>query len=491
MSTSESPSRFRNRDDDQQTFWLVSLLCSPIIWGTAATVLFYALIPVLPMQREFAQRYFCSHWILYATTWLFAIGMAILMFKALVLPNEGRAFAFNLANHPNLRQETNQGRQIEILERSIASLPPHVRRSELGRRYSDVCEYLSMRRGSAALDEHLKYLNEVAGERLHDSYAINRTITWAIPILGFLGTVIGITMAIANITPDQLEKSMSEITGGLAVAFDTTALSLSLSMILVFISFIVERAEQKILARVELTGMREIAPLFTSSGSSASPLIMAEQQAASNLLEQSEKLITWQTNLWQESLDGLRQRWEQVMLQQQSDLTQSIQSGLQSTLQKHNQELSAAREELSTSFTTLSSELVGMVSELQEQSRQQQVRASEEIATLWQDVQGELRSLRDDQIKQIDQLTHSISDDVLSWQTDLKSATHATTSQVRELHSQGETLLKIAGEEADLSRLQHTLSDNLEAIRAVETFEKALHSLTAAVHMLTIKNRAA
>lgn len=491
MSNSESPSRFRNRDDGQQTFWLVSLLSSPIIWGTAATVLFYALIPVLPIQREFAQRYFCSHWILYATTWLFAIGMAILMFKALVLPTERRAFAFNISPNPQLRQETHQGRQVELLERSIASLPPKVRNSELGRRYSDVCEYLSMRQTSEALEDHLKYLHEVAGERLHDSYALIRTITWAIPILGFLGTVIGITMAIANITPDQLEKSMSEITGGLAVAFDTTALSLSLSMILVFVSFVVERAEQAILGRVELAGMRDIAPLLTSPGTSASPLIMAEQQAAAHLLEQSEKLILWQTNLWQESLDGLRQRWEQVMLQQQSDFTQSIQSGLQATLQKHHQELSEAREELSTSFSTLSSELVSMVSEVQHQSRQQQIQASEEIANLWHDVQGELRSLREDQLQQINQLTQSISNDVLSWQTDLKSATHATTSQVRELHSQGETLLKIVGDEADLSRLQTTLSHNLEAIRAVETFEKALHSLTAAVHMLTIKNRAA
>ncbi|MEI2659369.1 MAG: MotA/TolQ/ExbB proton channel family protein [Bifidobacterium adolescentis] len=50
-----------------------------------------------------------------------------------------------------------------------------------------------------------------------------RTITWAVPILGFLGTVIGITMAIANITPDQLESSLGEVTAGLAVAFDTTA----------------------------------------------------------------------------------------------------------------------------------------------------------------------------------------------------------------------------------------------------------------------------
>ena len=78
----------------------------------------------------------------------------------------------------------------------------------------------------------MTYLAELGSGRLHDGYALIRTITWAVPILGFLGTVIGITMAIANITPDKLEASLPEVTAGLAVAFDTTALSLALSMLL-------------------------------------------------------------------------------------------------------------------------------------------------------------------------------------------------------------------------------------------------------------------
>lgn len=493
MSTRELPTKIQAQGEGQQAGWFLSLLSSPIIWGTAVTVTFYALIPVLPLQREFMQRYFCSHWILYATTWLFAMGMAILAVKSLVIPRERSAFAFNLVRNPSLRQETDRDRRRELLERSVASLPPHIRRTELARRYSDVCEYLSARRGTESLEDHLKYLHEVAGERLHDSYALIRTITWAIPILGFLGTVIGITMAIANITPDQLEKSMSEITSGLAVAFDTTALSLSLSMILVFVSFIVERAEQQILGRVEVAGMREIAPLLAAntSTSAASPLMAAEQHAAANLLDKTEQLIQWQTNLWQESLDQLRTRWEQVVQQQQAEFTQSIQTGLQATLSQHDRELSEARQELSDSFTQLSSDLITMVAEVQDRSQQQQAQTSQEIASVWEDVQSELRLLRDDQAKQIEHLVHSISDEVLSWQTDLKAATHASTGQVRELHTQGETLLKIVGEEVELTRLQGTLASNLEAIRAVETFEKALHSLTAAVHMLTIKNRAA
>lgn len=62
--------------------------------------------------------------------------------------------------------------------------------------------------------------------------------------MGFLGTVLGITGAIAGVTPELLEKSMSSVTDGLALAFDTTALALGLTMVTMFLSLLVEKAEQ-------------------------------------------------------------------------------------------------------------------------------------------------------------------------------------------------------------------------------------------------------
>jgi hypothetical protein len=46
-------------------------------------------------------------------------------------------------------------------------------------------------------------------------------------------------------------------------------------------------------------------------------------------------------------------------------------------------------------------------------------------------------------------------------------------------------------QETELTRLEARLADNIEAVRSVSAFEETLHSLTAAVHLLTIRNRAA
>ena len=46
--------------------WPGTILLSPLLWGGLLTVGFYRLIPVLPVQRELAERYFCNHPLEYA-----------------------------------------------------------------------------------------------------------------------------------------------------------------------------------------------------------------------------------------------------------------------------------------------------------------------------------------------------------------------------------------------------------------------------------------
>ena len=61
------------------------------------------------------------------------------------------------------------------------------------------------RKGSAdGLDEDLKYLSELDEARQHDSYALVRIVVWATPMLGFLGTVVGITQALGDLDPQLL-----------------------------------------------------------------------------------------------------------------------------------------------------------------------------------------------------------------------------------------------------------------------------------------------
>ena len=83
-------------------------------------------------------------------------------------------------------------------------------------------------------------------------YNMVRYITWLIPSLGFIGTVVGIMLALnyagdrANVeSPDMLYQ----VTERLGVAFSTTLLALVMAAVLVFIQNLVQGDEERALNR--------------------------------------------------------------------------------------------------------------------------------------------------------------------------------------------------------------------------------------------------
>src|SRR5947209_2551355 len=110
------------------------------------------------------------------------------------------------------------------LKVGLQRLPPRLQNTFLIQRFRAVLDFLCQRGSAAELDDQMRALLDSDAVVLEGSYALTRFITWAIPILGFLGTVLGITDAIAGATPEVLEKNLSQVTDGLSYAFDATAL---------------------------------------------------------------------------------------------------------------------------------------------------------------------------------------------------------------------------------------------------------------------------
>ncbi|MGL4554565.1 MAG: MotA/TolQ/ExbB proton channel family protein, partial [Gemmataceae bacterium] len=139
----------------------------------------------------------------------------------------------------------------------------------LGRRLATLLGFVSQRKTAAGLDDQMRALADA--DALHHDAGLGfiRFITWAIPILGFLGTVVGITGAIGGATAEQLETNMSKMTDGLAEAFDATALALGCTMALMFLNFLVERQEQSLLAAVDDETDRALAHRFRRDAAEA------------------------------------------------------------------------------------------------------------------------------------------------------------------------------------------------------------------------------
>ena len=105
----------------------------------------------------------------------------------------------------------------------------------------------------------LDYFLDLLWKKSTDFYTLPRYINWAIPILGFIGTVLGISLAaegIQNIIGSQgglaqMSADLGKAISPLGIAFDTTLIALSLSVVLVLIQTALQRWEDNILIDVE------------------------------------------------------------------------------------------------------------------------------------------------------------------------------------------------------------------------------------------------
>jgi hypothetical protein len=92
------------------------------------------------------------------------------------------------------------------------------------------------------------------------TYTLARTMMWAIPILGFIGTVQGLSSAVGGFADflsgaaelSAIKGAIANVTIGLGVAFDTTFLALMLVTIIQFPLSSVMRREATLLGEVEV-----------------------------------------------------------------------------------------------------------------------------------------------------------------------------------------------------------------------------------------------
>jgi biopolymer transport protein ExbB/TolQ len=87
------------------------------------------------------------------------------------------------------------------------------------------------------------------------SYNLVRSLVWAIPILGFIGTVEGLSVAIGGFgrvlsetqEPAQLIEALKGVTGGLATAFETTLVALIAALIIQLSISMLKKQEEEFL----------------------------------------------------------------------------------------------------------------------------------------------------------------------------------------------------------------------------------------------------
>ena len=401
-----------------------SILRSPVLWGTSAGIAFYYLGSSGFVKNAFVLRYLGGSWVNYVETGMFFVGIAALVFKAMDIAGQLKTL-----DEPLLPPVPAGGQPIEHCGGLLESVATGAHAGYLRRRLRDALEYVHRKGSAEGLDEEVKYLSDIDAVRSQQSYAFLRIIIWAIPIMGFLGTVIGITVAIANLSPGQLESSLPDVTAGLGMAFDTTAIALGFSVVLMFGQYAVDRAENNLLSEVDARTSSELIGRFQETGGRTDPQLAAVRRMVEAVLQSTERLVERQAELWQATIDAAHARWSQLTTNSGKQLESALTGALNHTLKLHVEQLTAAEQNIAN------------------QNRQH-----------WTGVQQAF--------------AHS---------------SETAVAHHREICKQGEVLLKIADATRQVAELENTLNSNLQALAGAKNFEETVMSLSAAIHLLSAK----
>lgn len=117
-------------------------------------------------------------------------------------------------------------------------------------------------------------------DQVASSYTVVNGLVWAIPVLGFIGTVLGLSLAIGRFTQtlqaagdlELIRASLQGVTGGLATAFESTLVALTFTLILQLVITFQQKREMAflddcndychshIVAKLRLAGRQQALP---------------------------------------------------------------------------------------------------------------------------------------------------------------------------------------------------------------------------------------
>ena len=398
-----------------------TVMKSPIVWGLLVCAAFYGLIFGGPLDVKVMHRYFTKHPVEYGEVLLFCIAMAALLLRL------ADVVAQRLALGRSPWQAIHAG-QLPLSE-LCGTLRAELDRQGTNRqddyylgRLRAAVQYVSRLGSTEGLGDELKYLADRDATLAHGRYGLFRLIVWAIPILGFLGTVIGITLALNAVDPNALDTSMAQVMMGLGLKFDTTAVALSLSMVLMFVHFFADRKETALLADVDRQVESDLAEYLPAAPAGGDGQVVAMRRMAEVMVAASDRLIERQTQLWAASMEAAAARWAELGDASAANLTRALDESL-----KHHSERLAANEETAA-----------------EHGRRQ-----------WEKIAQA-------------QLQHAQS----------------LAGVQNSLAQQAETMGRILQATGEVEQLQDVLNRNLAALAGSKNFEQTVLGLAAAIHLL-------
>jgi biopolymer transport protein ExbB/TolQ len=262
------------------------------ILATGSTFLLIALFA--PRESYLFLLFFERSWIQPASTFCFWLTMSLLLWKLLSFSFEKEAFERGRAILGDRELATTltwtDADRVQKRFEAGEHRPHH--RSITFTRITKAMDRLRKTQSTGALENYFRTRSDIDASELETSYAGVRYLTWLIPTLGFVGTVMGIGIGISGFASiiqnaqgfQEIQKSLPIVTQALGTAFDTTLLALGLSAIAVFAMSDLLKRQERLLEEIDNLCFDEICALFQEHSTATDEIVEAMSRNINELI---------------------------------------------------------------------------------------------------------------------------------------------------------------------------------------------------------------
>ena len=170
--------------------------------------------------------------------------LAIMGYKSVTLSRERRLLDVDLVPVAEgmriLPEDTRE------FARQIQALPDDSQRMLLPRALLNALRRVATTRNIQDVSSSTRVIFESEAERLESELSMIRYISWAIPSIGFIGTVRGIGEALAQ-ADKAVQGDIAGVTQSLGVAFNSTFIALLISIFLMFLVHQLQLVQERLI----------------------------------------------------------------------------------------------------------------------------------------------------------------------------------------------------------------------------------------------------
>jgi len=220
---------------------------------------------------QFVASLFYKHMaVSFCNTLFFTWAMSILYLKLQKLRHQRQALMLDVLPW-EMGAEINRDNVGAFIDH-LYKLPRRLRDSMMVNRIRKALELFEVKQNVGDVSHMLSSQSDIDGMRITGSYTLTKAFLWAIPLLGFIGTVIGLSHAIGGMNFSdmddlkQVKTTLQNVTGGLGTAFDATLLGLVLATILNFPMNSLSKAEDDNLNTIDSFCNEVLLPRLNDGG---------------------------------------------------------------------------------------------------------------------------------------------------------------------------------------------------------------------------------